>query len=410
MKNLVFLWDYRDLFSTISKYSNYNKIVIVDKNRRSFDDCRLLQCFNEIIEVNNIYDKKEMHKTIEWIIDKKGEIEAILAPFEGIVEMGGYLRTSFNIQGLKEDVADKFRNKFVMKDEVRKNDVKTANSKIINDINEAKEFVNENKYPVILKPLYGYATLSTYKIDNENELNSVFKEINETCLDNLKEKGFLMEQYIKGEEYYCDSIIIDGKVVFETVSKYLFNCIDTIANIDKPVGGILYPNDYNEVESSIKAINKKVIKALGIERSICHMEVFVEESGQVVFSEIAARIGGGEVIPPCTLNSYGINMYDAFVELEFNEFNQKPKDCKDVFTGFVMLPIKEGKVVAISNEDYLKDEKVVYIDINRKVGDVVKLDNSSNDKTGFIVLESNSEEGLRRALNKAYNNFVLEVE
>lgn len=42
------------------KYTNYNKVIIIDKNGRSFDNYKLLQYFNKIIEVNDIYDKKKI--------------------------------------------------------------------------------------------------------------------------------------------------------------------------------------------------------------------------------------------------------------------------------------------------------------------------------------------------------------
>lgn len=412
MEALVFLWDFPLIMEAIKEYENkYYRIMIVDKEERMpeyiLSQQVIDETFNEVIVVDNIYDKEELSKVICNILITK-KIKAIYGTFEEAIEMAGYLRDKFGIEGMGEEQAIRVRNKYHMKQTVRKGGIKTANIEIVSNFNEIEQFILKNSYPIIFKPIDGAATVDTYRISNESELLKLKNNVD--IIRKLEGCRFVVEKYIKGEEYHCDSIVVNGKIEFVAIGKYLCNCIDTI-NTDRALGSIVFPNECNEaaILEKIKKVNHNVIDCLKINNAVCHMEVFVEDDGSVVFSEIATRIGGGPLIGRCIKNTHGIDIYKAFLSVELGEYNQKNED-KGLYTGFVAFSTKKGIITKISSEDDYKDmEGLVVTKIFNQVGDAIGVKNNTGDRTGYLILESKNYNDLKTSLENAYHKFILEV-
>lgn len=58
-----------------------------------------------------------------------------------------------------------------------------------------------------------------------------------------------------------------------------------------------YMIDDDLLEKEIKTFNDGVLKALGLNNGVSHLELFVDKFGTITFCEVAARPGGATVIP-----------------------------------------------------------------------------------------------------------------
>lgn len=413
MKNILFLWDYIVLFDTIKKCSEYNRIIIVDSAKKKYPLNDYLKWFDYVYEVNDIFDREQMNILVVKIIKTHGTIDALISPYEALMEMSGFLREQFAIRGMKECVAKKVRDKELMKTEVQKAGIKTAKIKRINCIDDLVNFIENNKYPVIVKPVSGFTTINTFKISNSKECEIFIRDFLKSKQDSAENNQFVVENFIIGEEYCCDSIVKDGKTIFISVTKYLHNCLDTVTDSSKPGCGIIYPmnSEKNELIEQIKNLYQKVVMQLGIINSICHMEVFVDNSGELFFSEIGARLGGGAFLPICLKNSYGIDFYKAFVDLELGRYEHADIVARDIYSGVIMFPFKQGRITKISKEEDFKNlNGLVSIQIYKKVGDTCYLTSKSSvDATGIAVMEDLSFSGLNEKLLQIYESFELEV-
>lgn len=413
MEALVFLWDFPLIMDSIKTYKNkYYRVIVVDKAKR-MPECILShriieETFDEVIVAEDITDKEELNSIIREIL-KKHYIKAIYGTFEASVEMAGYLRDKFHIQGIGEEQAITVRNKYVMKQCVKNTDIRVAQVEKIKSADDIKAFIQDIGYPIVIKPIDGAGTVNTYKISNDSQLEDFLKK--EDIAVTIKEGTYIVEEFISGEEYHVDSVVVNGKVEFDSIGKYLYNCIDTI-NTTSALGSIIFPSvcKDNVLLDRIREVNSKVVRCLNILNSICHMEVFVQEDGTIVFSEIAVRVGGGPLIGTCIRNSYGVDIYKGFLEVELGEYAQEKLDTK-IYSGFVAFPTKKGIITKISTlEEYKEYPGLLSIKLFNKVGDQVHAKDNTADRTGYIILQSDNYDELKSLLEKAYCDFTLEVE
>ncbi len=403
MDAVVFILERRHLFEAIKKYTDVYKIVIINKTDRS-DRQELKTVFDEFIEVGDIHNNYEMDQAVTGIVSKR-KIKAICGSSEFAIEIAGRLRSKFNIPGMTEEETLKVRNKALMKTVMKQNGIITADFTVVNTLTGRLRFLAKLNKPMIVKPIDGAATKHTYKIDGYQD---IFKY--KTLKAMFRHKTFLAESFIEGEEYHCDSIVVNGKIIFSSVSKYLCNCISAL-NSEVPLGSICYPAsfDSDDVISKIKNLNERAISALAIQNSVCHLEAFADKQGNVTFGEIAARIGGSPMIPEAVKNTYGVDLHKAFVDLEMHNYNHH-YDPRPVFTGWTSFPSRRGTVAEISSEkEYANVEGLVKVKIIKKIGDRLNIRKNTATRSGYIMIEDTDYDRLIKKLSDACSRFQLKV-
>lgn len=402
MESLIFVGYFEYIFDAIKKYVNYNKVLIIEENFECNYD-KVKTYFDVIIQVENIHDKEELNKEIEKIL-QKNKIKAIYATHEGVVEVCGYLREMNKIEGMNEYQSLSVRDKFIMKQLVIGSGIKTANIRRIVEESDVLDFISLNKYPVVIKPKDGSAAQDTFIIKNSNDLDKVINEVD------IYDNKYIIESYVKGEEYHCDSIVVDGKVVFSSVGKYIANPIEIVCS-DKPAASIIYPPQTDtDVIKEIKILNEKVISILNIENSICHLEVFETEKGEIIFGEIAARIGGGPLMGKSIKYSCNVDIYNAFVDVGVHNYELPKLESSNKFVGFVAFPTVKGKVMQIpKEEDYSHIVGLKEVSIFNKVGDFIGDNYNTSKRTGFIIIEDNDYDNLKNTLLQLHRDFKLVV-
>lgn len=403
MDAMVFLFENPHLFEAIKEYTGFHKIVIINKIS-TFDRQELKTVFDEFIEVGDIHNRYEVGQAVAGIVSKR-TIKAIYGSYESAIEIAGHLRSKFNIAGMTEEETLKVRNKALMKTVMKQNRIATADFTIVNTLSDRLRFLAKLDKPMIVKPINGFATKHTYKFDG---FQDVFKV--EALKAIFRYKTFLTEVFIEGEEYHCDSIVVNGKIIFSSVSKYLCNCLNAL-NSEVVWGSICYPAsfDSDDVIAKIKILNGRAIRALNIQNAVCHLEAFNDKNGNIVFGEIATRVGGSPMIPESVKNTYGVDLNKAFVDLEMHnykhQFNPKP-----VFTGWVSFPSNRGLVTEISSEiDYANIEGLVKVKILNEIGDRINIRKNTAIRSGYIVIEATDYKQLVKKLSDACGRFQLNV-
>lgn len=403
MEAMVFIFEHPYLYDAIKKYTAFYKIVIIHKKSR-VDHQHLNAVFDEVVTVKNIHNAPEVDQVITAILEDR-KIRAVYGSYESVLEVAGRVRTKFGIPGMSEDETLYVRNKALMKSIISQQGIPTADFKVVKSITELLKTITSLQKSVIIKPIDGFATKYTCKIEKLRDLLSL-----QAVRALTRHKTFLVETFVEGEEYHCDSVVIDGKVIFAAVAKYLNNCLDTI-DFKNPSGSLFYPAlcDDDDTISKIKSLHANAIKHLNIKNAVCHMEAFVDKKGNVTFGEITPRIGGSPHMCECIKNCYGIDLHEAFVDVEMRNCNPTIRP-QSLFTGWISFPSKKGTITKISQEDDFSDvEGLVKIRVYNKVGDKIDRRKNTAIRTGYIIIEDADRKRLLEKLYDSYRRFQLEV-
>lgn len=408
MKTIVYISDFRlpnvlNFIEPLKGLEAFKKTLIIETDQLKSDHA-LHSYFDEIHYVPRLGDSQAIMDTIGRIRANE-EIAAVLTPGENAIEIGGEVRSAFGIPGLQRNQAEAVRNKWIMKQMLHQRGIRTSATAIAIHESDYERFADRVGFPLIVKPLSGFGTINTFKLSDRDELKEY---VHKTRKQGQKD---LLEEYIVGTEFHCDSIVSKGRVAFSSVSQYLYNCLD-IARNNMPPASITFPaTDPSGFIERIKTVNELVISALGINQSVTHAELFLTPSGEVVFGEIGARIGGAQVMPPCIKNTHGVDMFKAVVELELGMYEFKPEPAKNLYSGMICFPSREGKISAISSADDFKHIKgLIDFNVSYQVGQTVSAVNDTMTRSGYAIIEGESFNEVRETLLELYYGFEIQVD
>jgi hypothetical protein len=206
----------------------------------------------------------------------------------------GYLRT---LLGLEDNPLHpvSHRDKRLMKQLVREAGVCTAEFRSVPDAADpaaVAEVASQLSPPLIVKPAAGFGTITTVRVDDIDELGKVAAGL--TFDAGHRSRHLIVEEYVPGDEVCVDAIWSGGKAVTFVVHRYLRPRITILDNaLD---GSVILPREENpELYERLRALHDRFNPALGIKDGPTHLEVFERPDGELVFSEIASRWGGGWV-------------------------------------------------------------------------------------------------------------------
>jgi hypothetical protein len=148
---------------------------------------------------------------------------------------------------------------------------------------------------------------------------------------------YLVEQFRPGAVYHCDSLILDGKVLFSLTSKYLATPMEISQG-----GGIFRSANipYNsEDDKAIKKVNEQVIKGFGLKHGAAHTEfIKCDDDGKIYFLETSSRVGGAHLAEMVAFAS-DINLWSEWAAIEnalVKETEYKLPKVKKGYAGIVL--------------------------------------------------------------------------
>ncbi|WP_181150842.1 ATP-grasp domain-containing protein [Paenibacillus sp. PCH8] len=384
------------------KFTDYKKILIIERHNLHND--HLLQDFFDEIRYVDYLESANAIREHMIQIRESHSIAALLTPGENAIEIGGQIRSEFGIPGMQRNQAEAVRNKWIMKQMLHQRGIRTSEIAIALHEQDYIRFTDAHGFPIIVKPLSGYGSINTFKLSSKEELIHYLQNLRQ------EQQRDLLEEFINGTEFHCDSIVSKGKVVFSSVSQYLYNCLD-IATEQKPPASITFPEgtEANFIHR-IKQLNEQVIAALGINQSVTHAELFLTPEGEVVFGEIGARIGGSHVMPPCIKNTHGVDFFEAVTDLEVGIYEFTRQETSNKFTGMICFPSRAGVIQSISGmEDYEDISGIIEFNVSYQVGQRAGDVSDTMTRSGFAIVEGDSFQELRQTLLDMYDRFQIEV-
>jgi formate-dependent phosphoribosylglycinamide formyltransferase (GAR transformylase) len=208
---------------------------------------------------------------------------------EPLVEPAALLRERLGIPGLSVETARLCRDKVRMKAFLRERGVACAESAAVRGTADAHAFAERVGFPLIVKPVAGFGSLSTWRVGDRAELDSALGRLKPS-----EARPAAIEEFIEGHEGFFDTLVGPEGVRFEFAAHYFPACLE--ANRDRTVSPQIAVT--NRIEQGgyedLRALGRKVVDALGIRGSATHMEWFFGPKG-LKFSEIGARPAGERI-------------------------------------------------------------------------------------------------------------------
>lgn len=249
------------------------------------------------------------------------------------------VRDRHGIAGLGEAAALFFRDKHVMKTAASAA-VPTPEFLAPAGQADTERFGERFGWPVVVKPRLGYGSRGVAVVNDATELKV---QLRDRSLDDV-----LLESYVPGRVHHVDGFMRRREVLLAVPSRYLNSCL-SFADGDSL--GSVQLDEHDPLSKRLAEFAERTVAVLPpTELTPFHLEVFVhEETADLYFCEIGARLGGGHIYETLSLST-GVNP----VELWFRD--QAGLSSGDVPVlrgperyGWLLVPPSRGTLEEIEN-------------------------------------------------------------
>jgi len=329
-----------------------------------------------------------------------GRVDRVIGILEQLQEALAEVREHLGIRGMGLGEARNFRDKAVMKDRFREHGLPCARHQLAGTAEEALEFARRC-LPLVVKPPAGAGAKNTMRVDTIDDLQGYLRTVPPAA-----DRPILLEEFIQGKEHSFDSVSVDGRHVFHSISRYYPTPLEVM---EKPwiQWCVVLPREIGGPEyEDIRQAAGKALECLGMVTGLTHMEWFRRPDGSIAISEVAARPPGAQFTSLISF-AHDLDFYRAWARLSIFEEFEPPERLFAV--GAVFLRGQgSGNVVAVHGLE----------EIQREIGPLVVQSRlpaegrpaaGTYEGDGFVILRHPETEAVEEGLDRLLDLVHVEL-
>jgi biotin carboxylase len=240
----------------------------------------LREALTDYYRVENLNDYDQALRALGYFTHRYGRIDRVASHNEHWLELEAYLREHFNIFGKKIEATAELKHKSLMKQKFAGAGVAVAPGRLAHSIEEARQFIYEVGYPVIAKPDKGVGAASTYKLSNDSELETFWRE--------KPHVDYFVEAFVDAPIVTFDGLADrDGKIVFHMSLEYGRNIMEVVAEDDH-----VYYYTLRDIPEDVIAAGTASLQAFDLREQFFHFEFFRTPDKGLLALELNARPPG----------------------------------------------------------------------------------------------------------------------
>ena len=240
--------------------------------------------------IDDITDVTQLEAAVRALGSRHGAIARCFGAYEQAQLPLALVRERLGIAGLPSHAAHQFRDKARMKDVLRAAGVPVARHALITSALDARHFVAQVGYPIVVKPPAGAGARSTERVRDDAELESMLARFAPSAADPM-----LGEEFLQGTEHSLETVSIGGRAVWHSLTRYTPTPLEVLEN-PWIQWTVLLPREVDDAQyDDIRAVGDEALTALGMTTGVSHCEWFRRTDGTLAISEIAARPHGANM-------------------------------------------------------------------------------------------------------------------
>lgn len=230
----------------------------------------------------NMDDYDQLLRACGHFTHQYGKLDRVESHNEYWLETEARLRQDFNIDGFRPESIAKVTLKGRMKQGFQQAGVAVARGALVCNLEQARRFAEEIGYPAVLKPDRGVGAASTFRVNDDRDLERVFAE--------KLPVNYIMEEFIQGVIHSFDGLTDrDGRIVFCTSHVFSQGIMETV-NEDRDI----FYYSQRDIPADLEAAGRSAVAAFDIREKFFHLEFFrTVPDDRIVAIEVNMRPPGG---------------------------------------------------------------------------------------------------------------------
>lgn len=335
--------------------------------------------YADACEVADVLNKE---KNLE--IAQKYMPDAIISDQSDIaVSTVAYLNEKLGLQGIGIEKADLFTDKSLQRKFCKEHGIKVPDFRICQDASDAMPML-EKYGKIIIKPIDSQSSRGVYTIESEEQLLEKYQD---TIAWSNRRKDFLAEEYIDGDEFTVDGLVINGHHYPLCVSvKEMYSQNPNISKMQS----YSYCSDNHDYDL-LRSTNKKLIETMGLPMGLTHSE-YKEHDGVFYLIEAGARGGGsnlsGKIVPFMSdIDNYEYLINEALGLTVEEDTVRLHEFSKTKYVVMRFFDFGEGIVERVDGLDFLRNHPMLIdYQLEVKQGDVLKQPAYGRLRPGHFII------------------------
>jgi hypothetical protein len=351
--------------------------------------------------IDDALDPGQIAGAVQGLSRQLGPVERLLAVLEQLQVPLAQVREHLGIPGMDPVTASNFRDKAQMKTVLRAAGVPVARHQLARSASDAEEFAERAGFPLVVKPPAGAGAKSTFRLDDAGDLRAWLDTVPPT-----PDRPAQIEEFLTGDEGSYDSVMVDGRVIWDSVSDYLPTPLEVlrhpwmqwVVRLPRDISGPQY--------AGIRGVAPQALKALGLTTGLTHMEWFRRPDGSVAVSEVGARPPGAQITSMLCF-AHDFDLYTAWSRLMVDGSFDPPE--RKWAAGTVYLRGQgAGQVRAVHGLDALPPE-VTSLVVDSLLPRAGQPSSGSYEGDGYITVRHPDTETVTAALKKLVTTVRVEL-
>jgi hypothetical protein len=351
--------------------------------------------------IDDALDTGQITSAVQGVSERIGPVQRLLAVLEQLQVPVAQARQRLGITGMDPGTARNFRDKAQMKSVLRAAGVPCARHRLADSAAAAAGFAKEVGFPLVVKPPAGSGAKSTFRLDDAEDLR-IWLDAAPPSPDRLA----LLEEFLSGDEGSYDSVMVDGRIIWDSVSSYLPTPLEVLRNpwiqwmvlLPRAIDGPAY--------AGIRAIAPTALSALGLRSGLTHLEWFRRPDGTVAVSEVAVRPPGAQ-ITSMLCYAHDFDLYGAWAQLMVHGTFAPPERGWSAGTVFLRGQ-GTGHVRAVHGLDGLPDE-VSSLVVESRLPEPGQLSSGSYEGDGYIIVRHQDTAVVTDAMRRLVTGLQVEL-
>ena len=280
--------------------------------------------------------------------------------------------------------------KDLFRDFLKKNNFLTPKSQSFYNLEDAKEWINELDFPIIVKPVDSSGSKGVSKIESEQNYLDIEKAFGH-ALNFSREKKAVIEEFFVRDGYQVagDGFVVDGKLVFRCWANEHF---DKLCNPRVPIGESFPSVMTNYTANQAHQETQRLIDLLEIKNGALNFDFHFNKNGDFSFLELGPR-NGGCLIPDTIKYATGVDLIKYTVDsaLGMDCSDLKQVEPKGFYSSYMVHALTDGIVDSVWQSKEIKNN-IIESDILIDKGSRVKRFDGSNHTLGTMIMKYSSLE------------------
>ena len=242
--------------------------------------------------VSHVHDTEQLIAAAQ----SYGNLYKIVTTHEALLLPVAEANEALGVTAMSSETVKRTLDKSQLKAILKQAGIKTPRDQIVTTAEDAQRFASEVGFPIVIKPTGGSGALTTFRVDNEEQLAQVLQ---------LIQPPVIAEAFALGQELCFDTITLDNEPQFYTLCEYNPSIIEALQNPETQWRCVM-PREIDDKYRGFITQGLAAVRALQVGNAMTHMEGFVNGG----FIDATLRPAGARIAPmfgfACDVDPYRV--------------------------------------------------------------------------------------------------------